>query len=88
MQATRKNTRIRVTVLFKNPRVQPTPTASGTLRVLTARSKVVCNAKVKKSRATCTVPSKHKGRKLQAVVTGMYSSGFPVWHSAKVRAAK
>jgi hypothetical protein len=85
VQAKRKTKRVTVTVRFEDPGVQPTPTASGRLRILTKQSAIVCRAKVKKSRSTCTVRGTHKGKALQAVVTGTYTSGFQVWHSSKVR---
>ncbi len=69
-----------------NTLVQPTPTASGKARVTTAKGKVACTTRIKKSHGKCSY--RNGPEKPRVIVTGVYSSGFPIWHATKVKAAK
>ncbi len=87
--ASKKRIPVSVRVLFKDPRVQPTPVASGTVRIVDSKTKTVCKTKVKKSRAKCTfIRGKRKPGQLRAVVTGRFSNGFQVWHSSPLKVKK
>ncbi len=87
--ASKKRIPVSVRVLFKDPRVQPTPVASGTVRIVDSKTKTVCKTKVKKSRAKCTFTrGKRKPGQLRALVTGSFSSGFQVWHSSPLKVKK
>ncbi len=87
--ASRKRISINVRVTLRDPRVQPTPTASGRVRIVDPKTKTVCKATVKKSRAKCTFTrGKRTPGQLRAVVTGSFTSGFQVWHSSPVTVKK
>lgn len=57
------------------------PKATGQMRVLIGK-KVVCTAKVRNSRGSCSFAPPKKGTQVRAVVTGKLSNGYPVWNSA------
>lgn len=83
-----KGTKRVVTVRLRqwNTLVQPTPTASGKARVTTAKGKVVCTTRVKNSHGKCSY--RNGPKKPRVIVTGVYSSGFPIWHATTGKAAK
>lgn len=77
---------LKVQVSLKNPLVQPTPLASGKARVTNRKGTVLCTAKITRSAGKCRY--RHGPKKPRVIVTGSYSSGFPIWHATTARAAK
>lgn len=57
------------------------PVATGVLHLL-VNDKLVCVAKVSKSKASCRFAAPSKGARIQAVVTGSFNNGYAIWNSA------
>lgn len=61
-----------------------TPLASGTVRILVGQ-KVVCVAKLQRSKGACAFTRPPRGTWVRAVVTGEFDNGYRIWNSATAR---